>query len=472
MVKTRIAPSPTGAPHIGTAYVALFNWAFARQKRGKFLLRIEDTDQKRKVAGAERQILDSLEWLGLKWDEGPIRQSERLKIYQKHAERLVKEGKAYYCFCSPSRLERVRKAAQKKGLPPRYDGHCRRLSKETVSRRAKKEEFVVRLKVPKEGETVFKDLIRGEIKFENRLIDDQVLLKSDGFPTYHLAVVVDDHEMGVTHIMRGEEWISSTPKHVILYKALGWSLPIFAHLPILRETDRAKLSKRHGAVSILEFRQEGYLPEALLNFLSLLGWSHPKGAEMFSLDEFIKTLNVSRISTSAPVFDRRKLAWLNGEYIRDLTNRQLANRLKDYFQRYRGSKIDDGLLVKIVPLVRERIKKLSEFEGLAGFFFKEVVWTKEKLVTKGESVNSVSEKLEKTTELFEKSRGWSAESLEEASRRLAKENNWKPAELFMVLRIAATGQEISPPLFESLEILGKERTLRRMERALSVVKGV
>jgi len=468
--KTRIAPSPTGAPHVGIAYVALFNWSFAKQNKGKFLLRIEDTDQSRLVKGAEKQILEALEWLGLNWDEGPIRQSDRLLIYKDHAEKLINLDKAYYCFCSPSRLEQVRNSARKKGLPPRYDGRCRVLGPKEAKERAKKENFVVRLKVPQEGESVFNDLIRGEIRFRNDLIDDQILIKSDGFPTYHLAVVVDDHLMGVTNVVRGEEWISSTPKHVLLYQAFGWELPQYAHLPILRETSKSKLSKRHGAVGILEFKEEGYLPEALLNFLALLGWSHPKGKEIFSLEEFVENVSFSRISTSAPVFDRDKLDWMNGEYIRGLDDKKLSARISEYIKAYRGMDVDQAFVSKVVPLVKDRIKKLGEFDSLAGFFFSEVAWTKDILLGDKKLVGEATEQLTTVIEEYEGNGNWEAKVLEKSARALAEDQSWKIPELFMLLRVAVTGQKVSPPLFESMEVLGKEKTLSRLRGALSVIE--
>lgn len=469
VIRTRIAPSPTGAPHIGTAYAALFNFGFARKNKGKFLLRIEDTDQARLVKGAEEQIIEALDWLGLKWDEGPFRQSERLPLYQKHAEELVREGKAYYCFCSEKRLEEMRKTQQKRGLPPKYDGRCRRLDSKKATAKAKKEKHVIRLKVPEGGETTFVDLVRGKITFKNAEIDDQILLKSDGFPTYHLAVVVDDYLMKISHIIRGEEWISSTPKHVLLYQAFGWKVPAFAHLPLLRERDRSKLSKRHGAVGILEFRREGYLPEALLNFLALLGWSHPEGKDLFPLPEFIEKLDLKRISTSAPVFDRMKLDWMNGEYIRKIKDQKLKIKISEYLRKHRGLDIDGELIERIVPLVRERIKKLSEFEGLAGFFFKDIAWSRELLVQKGETAVSTKEKLEESLKILQGMRDWEAGKLERKTRKLAGDRGWKAPALFMALRVAISGQKVSPPLFESMEVLGKEKVLERIRRASSVL---
>jgi len=469
-IKTRLAPSPTGAPHVGTAYVALFNWAWAKQNHGKFILRIEDTDRARFLPQAEGQILEALTWLGLSWDEGPLRQSERLPIYLDHAANLIKNDHAYYCFCSETRLEEVRQRAQKKGFSPRYDRFCRKIDPKVAAARSKKEKFVIRLKVPEKGTTSFADLIRGEISFENGVLDDQVLLKSDGYPTYHLAVVVDDHLMGITHVLRGEEWISSTPKHILLYQAFGWEPPRFAHFPVLREASRAKLSKRHGSVGILEFKEEGYLPEALLNFLALLGWSHPQGKEIFSVAELVEKLDLRRISPTAPVFDREKLDWMNGEYIRQLDTKQLGTKLKEYLKEYRGMETDLDILEKIAPLVRERIKKLGEFEGLAGFFFNDVAWTKEELIGRGESAGSAAEKLREAMARFEKEDDWETGRLEEEARGLAQEKGWKAPEFFMLLRVAVTGQAVSPPLFECMEVLGKEKTARRIAGALKIIE--
>jgi len=469
-IKTRLAPSPTGAPHVGTAYVALFNWAWAKQNHGKFILRIEDTDRARFLPQAEGQILEALTWLGFGWDEGPLRQSERLPIYLEHAADLVKNDHAYYCFCSEARLEEVRQQAQKKGLSPRYDRFCRKIDPKAAAARAKKEKFVIRLKVPEEGRTSFADLIRGEIGFENSVLDDQVLIKSDGYPTYHLAVVVDDHLMGITHVLRGEEWISSTPKHILLYQAFGWEPPKFAHFPVLREASRAKLSKRHGSVGILEFKEEGYLPEALLNFLALLGWSHPQGKEIFSIEELVEKLDLRRISPTAPVFDREKLDWMNGEYIRALGDQTLAEKLGEYLKAYRGLDIDLEILQKISPLVKERIKKLGEFEGLAGFFFNDVAWTKEELAEQGGSAGSAAEKLREALARFEKEDDWRTGRLEEEARGLSQEKGWKAPELFMLLRVAVTGQAVSPPLFECMDVLGKEKTVSRIAGALKILE--
>ena len=366
-VRTRIAPSPTGSPHIGTAYAALFNYCFAKKNNGDFVLRIEDTDRTRFVEGSENEIHDALSWLGLETDEsplkggkfGPYRQSERLDIYKKYIEKLVKEGKAYYCDCSEERLTKIREEQQAKKEVPHYDRKCRQASLKLTNK------AVVRLAVPLDRVTEVQDLVRGKIVFENKNIDDQVLLKSDGFPTYHLASVVDDHLMEISHVIRAEEWLSSTPKHVLLYQAFGWELPEFAHLPLLRNPDRSQISKRKNPVAVDFYRQQGYLPEALVNFLALMGWSMPNDQEIFTLDEMISSFTFERIGTVGPVFDVQKLEWLNGHYIRALTNEEIAERLvkEGFVDSYSKDEIK-----KYLPLVKDRMKKLSEFKDLAGYY--------------------------------------------------------------------------------------------------------
>ncbi|HIE03586.1 MAG TPA: glutamate--tRNA ligase, partial [Candidatus Latescibacteria bacterium] len=324
MVRVRFAPSPTGRLHVGSAHTALFNWLFARHHGGAFVLRIEDTDRSRVVEGALEDILEGLRWLGLDWDEGPYFQSERVEIYRRHADVLLERGWAYRCFCSPERLERMRREQQARGEPPKYDRRCRDLPPDEVKGRVEAgEPNVIRLKVPLEGETKFVDLIRGEIVFRNSELDDLILLKSDGFPTYHLASVVDDHLMGITHVLRAEEWISSTPKHVLLYEAFGWEPPNFAHLPLILGPDKSKLSKRHGATALLDYRDKGYLPEAMANFLALLGWSPGDGREKLSGEEMIEEFSLEGMGKRGSVFDETKLEWLNGLCIRELPPEQL-----------------------------------------------------------------------------------------------------------------------------------------------------
>ncbi len=375
-VRTRIAPSPTGEPHIGNMYVALFDWAFAHQQGGQFVVRIEDTDRTRFVEGAEQMILASLRWLGLEYDEGPdkggpagpYRQSERLPIYREHVDRLIAAGRAYRCFCTPERLKTVRDEQQKKGgATTGYDRHCRSLdSAESARRAAAGESHTVRLAVPLEGVTKFTDGLRGEIVIENKAVDDQVLLKSDGFPTYHLAVVVDDHLMGVTHVIRAEEWIVSTPKHILLYEAFGWPLPAFYHLSLIRNPDRSKLSKRKNPTNVLWYRQEGFLPEAVTNFLGLLGHSMPDGREIFSREEFLKEFSWQRVNTTGPIFDLEKFEWLNGEWIRRLSVEELAARLKS--EGFWPAGLPEEKAHGIVALMQPRLKRLKEFADGVAFF--------------------------------------------------------------------------------------------------------
>jgi len=475
MVRTRIAPSPTGEDiHIGTAYTALINYVFSRQNKGQFIIRIEDTDQKRLVKDSQTRILKSLKWLGIKNDEGPeiggpygpYRQSQRLNLYQYYAHKLVEKGAAYYCFCSPERLKKLREEQQKKGLPPKYDGKCRRNAKrktQNAKLQLKTKNYVIRLKVPNSGVTSFNDFIRGKISFKNELIDDQVLLKSDGFPTYHLAVVVDDYAMKISHIIRGEEWISSTPKHILLYQAFGWRVPVYAHLPLLRNPDRSKLSKRKNPVWVSWYRQQGFLPEAVLNYLALMGWSHPLEKEIFSLDEFIKEFSLKRISTTGPVFDLKKLEWMNGEYIRKTQNSKLKTQIYNFFEK----KYPEEKIGKIVPLIKTRIKKLSEFEDLAGFFFKEPKINPRLLyqnLDKSQIKNAITRYTRHATR--DTKEDFKADNLEKTARKVAERFGIKPADFFMTLRVVIAGKTISPPLFESMEVLGKEEVIRRLRKII------
>ena len=340
-VRTRVAPSPTGDPHVGTAYIAMFNIAFAHIHNGEFILRIEDTDQNRYTEGSEQMIFDALGWLGLNWAEGPdiggpcgpYRQSERFGIYGDYAKQLVEKGEAYYCFCTPERLDNLRERQKAMKKAPGYDGHCRSLTKEEIEAKlAAGEPYVIRLKMPYEGETVIHDRLRGDIVFENSKIDDQVLLKADGFPTYHLANVVDDHLMGITHVIRAEEWISSTPKHIQLYKAFGWEQPEFIHMPLLRNSDRTKISKRKNPVSLNWYKDNGYLKEGLLNFLGLMAYSFKDGKEIFSLQEFKDTFNIDNVSLGGPVFDLVKLGWINNQHMRLKDLKELTELTVPFFR--------------------------------------------------------------------------------------------------------------------------------------------
>lgn len=470
MIRVRFAPSPTGFVHIGSIWQVLVNYAYARHNNGKFIIRLEDTDQKRFVEGAEESIYNALEWFGLTPDEGPkhggeyspYRQSERLSIYKKHAEELIEKGYAYHCFCSPERLAEVRDRMQKAKQPPMYDKHCRNLPKDEVEKRIKSgEKYVVRLKVPVNETIVVEDLLRGNIEFDSNTVDDQILLKSDGFPTYHLAAIVDDHLMEISHVVRGSEWLPSAPKHFLLYKYFGWKPPVFVHTPvILNPGGKGKLSKRHEHAGVEWYQQNGYLPEAILNFLALLGWSHPEGKTVFSLDEFIKLFDLVDLNPTAPVFDLTKLEWMNGEYIRAMENTQLIERAKQYFHK----KATGKEIKQVIPLIKERIKTLREIPSLTNFFFEAPHIDKELLCIKKHLLEEGKETLKELYRVLDSlDEPWTHESWEQAVRTLADNLEWKHGDLFMLLRIAITGSKISPPLFESLIVLGKKEILKRLK---------
>lgn len=457
--RTRIAPSPTGQDlHIGNAYTALINYVVAAKADGQFIIRIEDTDRTRLVEGSEGRILSSLDWLEIPHAEGPdiggphspYRQSERLPTYKKYAEDLIEAGHAYYCFCTSERLEEMRKSQEANHKPPMYDGLCKKISlTEARKRVAEGEKHVIRMNVPETGTTVFTDLIRGKVAFENALIDDQVLLKSDGFPTYHLGVVIDDHEMEISHIIRGEEWIPSTPKHILLYQFFGWKTPAIAHVSVLRNPDRSKLSKRKNPVWVSDYKAKGYLPAAIRNYLASLAWSYPDGRDIFSLAEMIAVFDIGQLKTSAPIFDVEKLRWMNGEYIRKMDNGELIKMLYAFDARIPH---DDEKMKKILPLVKERMKTLAEFWSLASFFYDKPVEF-ERPVT-SEAVHLAKDALAGCD--------WNHAAMEQAIRAEAEKAEKKARDVFMELRLAVTGKTVGPPLLESLEILGKEATLHRL----------
>lgn len=465
MVRTRIAPSPTGYPHIGTIYQVLFDYAYAKKNKGKFIIRIEDTDRNRFVEGAEQVIFDSIDWFNLQEDESPrksgpfapYRQSERLDIYKKYAEELVEKGNAYYCFCSKERLEEVRASMQAEGKVPMYDKHCRTLSHEEVQKQfTAGTPHVIRMKIPESRVIAFQDLFLGEISFNSKDIDDQVILKSDGFPTYHLGVVVDDHLMEISHIFRGREWIPSTPKHILLYEYFGWKIPEHAHLPLILNMDgKGKLSKRHGHASVDYYRNEGYLPEAIVNYLSNLVWYHPDNKEIYSLDEFIQRFELKKINSQGARFDLKKLEWMNGEYIRRMDDSELTTLIYNFYKQVYPLQ----LIAVTVPLIKERIKKLSDYLPIAEFFFNEPAEYEVDLSDKKELLKKVNETLAATTE-------WKAAVLGEQLQNLATSENIKFGEFFMVLRVVITGKKISTPLNESLEILGKAVTLERIKKLI------
>lgn len=461
-VRTRIAPSPTGFPHIGTIYQVLIDYAFAKQKNGQFILRIEDTDRARLVEGAEDVIYQALSWFGLEPDEspiqggdvGPYRQSERLEIYKRFAKQLIEQQDAYYCFCTKERLEGMRKQQEAAHKPPMYDGLCQHIPLSEAQQRVDAGEHnVVRMRIPKDETIVFEDLLSGTIEFDSNVIDHQVIIKSDGFPTYHFAVVVDDHLMGISHIFRGKEWISSTPKHVLLYRYFGWNMPVHGHLPlILNEDGKGKLSKRHGHASVDYYRTQGYLPEAVLNYLSNIIWHHPQEKEIYSLQEFIQLFDISTVTSQAPRFNLQKLQWVNKEYIKALSRKDFYTRLVTFDTSIKTLPTDT--VMNILPLIQERMTVLGDFYSLAGFFFaKPEQFDQER---DQELCAALAETLHAVTD-------WQHDTMELAIRDLSQRLQKKPKEVFMMLRVAVTGKTVGPPLLESLEILGKQETLQRLK---------
>lgn len=470
-VRVRFAPSPTGYPHIGNIRTALFNWLFARHYNGVFILRIEDTDQARKVEGAVEVIMDSLKWLGMDWDEGPFFQSQRLDIYQKYAEQLVNSGKAYCCFCSSERLENMRREQIARKLPPGYDRRCRELTEVQIEAvKAEGKVPVVRFKSPLEGQTRVTDLIRGEVVFENSTLDDFVLLKSDGYPTYHLANIVDDHHMDISHVLRAEEWLSSTPRHVLLYHAFEWQPPQFAHLPMILGPDKSKLSKRHGATAISEYQSQGYLPEAIINFLALLGWSLDDKTEIMSHEDIINNFSIDRVSKTAAVFNIDKLEWMNGVYIRKLKPDEFAARCLPFVEQNLPQEverpIDAGYLKYIAPLVQERARTLAEVPQLVDFFFMDVLKYDAVILQGKLEKDQAIAILQKSIEALDQMEDWQSEPMEARIRPLAEELGMKAGPFFIVIRVAITGRTASPPLFQTMEVLGRERCKVRLKAAL------
>jgi len=481
-IRVRIAPSPTGDPHVGTAYIGLLNYLYAAQRGGQFVLRIEDTDRTRFVSTSEQMIFDSLKWIGLTWNEGPdiggpygpYRQSERTAIYREYAEILLANDTAYRSFETAEELEEMRQAQIAAKTPPRYNGAHRHLTPEQVDAYlAEGRAYTVRLKVPSEGSTTFRDELRGDITFDHNNVDDQVLLKSDGFPTYHLANVVDDHLMRITDVIRAEEWISSTPKHVLLYEAFGWELPRFWHMPLLRNADKSKISKRKNPVSLNFYRDSGYLPQAMLNFLGLLGGGmaqpteaeivskgiNTKEGDIFSLPEMLEKFDFKRISLGGPVFDLVKLKWLNGEYIRKQTPEQ-------FFAALRETIFSDAYLQSVSTLVQTRIETLGQFGDMTNFLFADnilppdAVWIPKKR-TPEETITFATNQL-----AVLEATAWELEAITNALKALGEAEQWSVKENFMLLRAIISGSTQSPPLVESLLVFGKSRCMDRMRRFL------
>lgn len=476
-VRVRIAPSPTGDPHVGTAYIALFNLIFARHFQGKFILRIEDTDQSRSRPEYERNILEALKWTGILWDEGPdvggpygpYRQSERTEIYRKYAYELVEKGKAYKCFATPEELAEMREVAAAEGKRSGYDRRYRNLSPQEVEEREKKgQSFVIRLKVPLTGDCVYEDAIKGRISSPWADIDDQVLLKSDGFPTYHLANVVDDYLMKITHVIRGDEWMSSTPKHILLYESFGWTPPTFMHMPLLLGKDGKKLSKRKNPTSIFYFRDSGFLPEALLNFLTLMGYSMPGDKEIYSLEEIIETFDPKRIGISGAFFDIQKLHWVNQKkIIETIPEDQLWNRLVDW-------QFNEEFMQKLMPLAHTRIKTFGDFMQLCSFFFvNDLHLTPELLCPKNTPPELISFVIQTIIWGLDSAEDWSGSSLEKASHEAAELFGIHHKKVVIpVLFASIMGKLQGPPLFDSVTLLGKDRTRVRLMHAIELLGGI
>jgi glutamyl-tRNA synthetase len=475
-VRVRIAPSPTGLPHIGTFRTFLFNWLFARQNGGQFVIRIEDTDRERLIEGAIDALVDAVEWFGLDWDEGPrvggpfgpYEQSERLPLYHEHVDRLIAEGHAYRCYCTPQRLEDLREEQRQRGEPPGYDRHCRDLTDaERATHVTAGERSVVRFKVPLEGTTTFKDVIHGEVTWENRVLDDFVILKSDGYPTYHLAHLVDDHVMQISHVLRGDEWIASTPRHQLLYEAFGWEPPVFAHLPTILGADRKKLSKRHGPTGIEAFQKAGYLREALINYLALCGWSPGTEDEIFTLDELVERFSIERINQTGAIFDHDKLDWFNGQWMRRLSPEEVAQRIRPFLGEL-AEGVDDAYLLEITNLLQDRFRTLAEARELTEYFFTDTVPFDRAVLEKSAKVtpDQARAALEASHAVCRDLEPFTHETMEPRFRDLATELELKNTQLFMTLRIAISGRTATAGLFETMQVLGRPRVVKRLSDAL------
>ncbi len=474
-VRVRFAPSPTGYVHVGSLRTALYNYLFARHHQGRFVLRIEDTDQSRYVEGAVENLLETLRWAGLDYDEGPEKggpygpyfQSQRKEIYHEHVQQLLDKDAAYPCFCSEETLNAMREEQQKKGLPVMYDGRCRNIPKEEALERMKSEPHVIRLKVPRTGNTMVKDIIRGDVSFENALIDDQILLKSDGFPTYHLANVVDDHLMKISHVIRGEEWLPSTPKHILLYRAFGWQEPQFAHLPLLLNPDRTKLSKRQGDVAVEDYRAKGFLPQALVNFVALLGWNKGDDQEIFSLEELVKYFSLERVNKAGAVFDVHKLEWMNGHYIRSIAEDEYLRIGQEWLKKLN---LDTGDAQKnrlILQAVRPALNKFADLPQKTAVFFKDALEYDEQAkewLAKPESkeiLKIMIEELAQTDEL-------TVESFKTLMKTVQKRSGQKGKDLWMPVRAAITGETHGPDLGIVLTVIGKRKVEQFLKQALAI----
>ncbi len=475
-VRTRIAPSPTGDPHVGTAYIALFNRCFSQQHQGQFILRIEDTDQVRSTARSEQDILAALNWLGLSWDEGPdvggefgpYRQSQRSDIYRAHIGQLLDNGTAFRCFCSAERLHELREKQMQEKVNAGYDGHCLQLSEQELrGKLTNKAPYVIRMRIPESGECNFTDMLRGEISISWQQIDMQVLMKSDGLPTYHFANVVDDHLMQISHVIRGEEWINSTPKHLLLYQYFGWEAPTYCHMPLLRNTDKSKLSKRKNPTSINYYRDMGYLPEALVNYLGMMGWTMPDGREQFSQAEMIENFDLLRVSLGGPVFDTEKLDWLNGKYIREnLTD-------EEFVEQFTRWAFNPEVVAAIVPLIKDRVERFSDVVPLAGFFLAGIVPLIAEQFKHGKLSDEDSRRiLQHTVWQLEALEDWQRDDIERICQQLATFMDLKIRDFLFPLFVAVSGKAVSTSVIDSMAILGLDIVRARMRNGITVLGGV
>ncbi len=487
-VRVRFAPSPTGHTHLGSGRTALYDYLLARQTGGQFILRIEDTDRRRYVEGAEQELIDSLRWLGLKWDEGPdvggpygpYRQSERKEIYERYARQLIEMGRAYYCFCSPEQLEKSRQEAQKRKELPLYPGTCRRIDPAEAARRvAAGEKHVIRFKTPAEGTTSVTDLLRGTITVDNSRIDDAILVKSDGFAVYHLAAMVDDHLMKITHVIRGSEWLPSLPLHALIIRAFGWEEPAWVHLSVfLKPSGKGKMSKRESSdllkdghsIFVKDLEDLGYIPEGVLNWVALMGWSYDDRTEFFTLPELVEKFSLEKLNPSPAAINFTKLDHFNGTHIRTLEVDDLARRLRPFFVR-EGYVVDDDLLRKIVPLIRERVTVLPDAPEVAGFFFKETVQPDpNELVAKGLTAAQSAEVARRIYAVLAGLPDLRLETAEPPMRALVEQLELSAGQVFGILRVAVTGQRVSPPLFESIELIPRETVLERVLAAVALLE--
>lgn len=481
-VRVRFAPSPTGYLHVGSLRTALYDYLLAKNAGGSFVLRIEDTDRKRFVPESIGSLIQALKWAGLTYQEGPVLrgskivsqgkygpyiQSQRLNIYHRHTEELLSKGAAYYCFCDEQRLEKLRREQALRKEPTRYDGHCRNLSEtERNKLLANKVPYVVRFKTPQTGETKFIDLIRGEVVWQNKLLDDQVILKSDQYPTYHLANVVDDYLMKITHVIRGEEWLSSTPKHLLMYQAFGWITPQFAHLPLILNEDRSKLSKRQGDVAVEDYQRRGYLPPALLNFVALLGWNPGGDKEIMTLKEMAELFKLEQVNKAGAIFDLKKLDWLNSHYLKQLTVKQLSEQLKPYLAKIGIKKVESKKLLRLTKVVQTRIKNLSEIVEFR-YLFLTIEYPRELLFWKNVETKVIKNNLGLLQKFLTqvKVNNWSAEKLELLLKPMIAQNRLNTGEVLWPMRVALSGAKFSPTPFELAEILGQTETLARLQQA-------